>query len=380
VDKPLELIGALVVVFIAWLYFPYLIFKTGAETFVDLGRPRDSSELEEFLGAALPSMLIIVVVHLFNQGMARFLSLFALTRHWDIGRRILLDWPTIGALLSGEGWEIAHGFLADPWRRGGVTSFLLRLVITSFLSGIWFGYCARRRLKVPRLKDRVPKDGGWKGVRAWLKFALFDLLPTPFFLVLWNHYSHELIEPLMAWKLQKPHVFLRTAGDSRLYFGQFIDYEKSARGEIDRVLLREPSRYCYDEVDKCLGEGRLPISKLGGELVVKWDAVVDIHVIPANSFEELEKRYLRLRMQHLGGELLRGFNGQNFLTVPEIYRAHAGATGLKLEDYRAAVALLAEDGLVQLDPPVDVGKQPIGDEVAVQFPKRVDRPAAPARC
>jgi hypothetical protein len=46
------------VLFLGWVYLPYTFFKFSAEVFIDLGRRRDSTHLEEIISAFLPSVLL----------------------------------------------------------------------------------------------------------------------------------------------------------------------------------------------------------------------------------------------------------------------------------------------------------------------------------
>jgi hypothetical protein len=44
--------------FLVYLYLPHIFFKLGAEKWLDLGRKKDSTQIEEFLSAALPSAVL----------------------------------------------------------------------------------------------------------------------------------------------------------------------------------------------------------------------------------------------------------------------------------------------------------------------------------
>lgn len=372
-EKPLELIGALLIFFVAYLYLPHIIFKWGAERFVELGRRRDTSELEEFVASALPSIIFVVLTHLANQAIVHIHSAFAPHAHWGFTIRIRPDWDAIAAFVSGNGAEIER-YLTTPYRRGGESSFLLRLVVVSLLCGLLTGSAARRRLKHPKFASRAPKLPAqptvWNRIEygcflTW--FILTEIAALPIY-TLFRRFIDESLNPLQVWQLQQPFVSVRTQPQSRLYFGQFVRYDKSATGEIDIIVLRDVQRYCYDEIDICMIEGRSPLRRLGGEVTVKWSVIGDIDTVPKSHVGDIKNQYERLRIERLAGQLRRAFAGWGLLTVPVVYRLHGGTTKFDVGDYRAAIGWLATRGLVDLDPPIpDLSETKVGDHVAVRF-------------
>jgi hypothetical protein len=384
ISKTLELIGALVVFFIAYLYLPHLIFKSGVEVNVDLGRRRDTSDLEEFLGSALPSMVLVVMTHLVNQVVVYLALRFSPHVHWGFAIRLLPDWNAIAAFVAGNGREISS-YLTTPARRGGEESFLMRLVVVSLVGGMVTGNGTRRWLKQPKFGLRAPvlpvasarRWWSWPQ-HVWLMtfFLVVEIVSVVPHLVWYWFGNYERINPLMVWTLQKPFVFIRTVPDSRLYFGRFLRYEKTAHGEIDFIVLTNVQRYCYDEIDKCMVEGRSPLRPMGGELTIKWNLVGDVDTVRQQHLEERRRHYRLLRIERLGGELRKAFSGRGSLTVPEIYRLHGGTTSFDVGDYRAAVAWLATRRLIELNPDVDVATVRIADAVSVTFPERITSAAS----
>lgn len=383
ISKTLELIGALVIFFIAYLYLPHMIFKSGVEVSVDLGRRRDTSDLEEFLGSALPSMVLVVMTSLMNQLVVHAHYRFAPHSHWRFATRLRPDWNAIAAFVTGNGHEIAN-YLTTPARRNGEELFLMGLVLVSLVGGLVTGNGTFRLLKQPKFGLRAPVlPPGCE--RTWLSWPKHVWLMTFFLIVeivsvlphlVWSWFgNYERINPLFVWTLRRPFIFIRTAPDSRLYFGRFLRYEKSAQGEIDFIVITDVQRYSYDEIDKCMVEGRSPLRRLGGELTVKWGLIGDVDTVRPQHLHDLQWRYRLLRIERLGGQLRSAFSRRESLTVPEIYRLHGGTASFNVGDYRAAVAWLAARQLVDLDPSIDVSTVRIADTVRVTFPERVTAPA-----
>ncbi|MEA2338552.1 MAG: hypothetical protein QOE82_2559, partial [Thermoanaerobaculia bacterium] len=179
--KPLELIGALIVFFVTYLYLPHIIFKTGAEVYVDVGRRRDTSELEEFLGSALPSIGLVVLTHLLNQLIVH-ISGFASPEHpWSFAVRLRPDWEALAAFITGSGGEISR-YLTTRVRRGGESAFLVRLVIVSLVAGLITGNGTRRWLKEAEFGRRVPMLPP-RNARRWWSWPLHVWLLIFFIMV-----------------------------------------------------------------------------------------------------------------------------------------------------------------------------------------------------
>lgn len=389
-EKPLELLGALVVFFITYLYLPHVIFKRGVEFYADLGRRRDMSDLEEFLGSALPSCLLVVLTHVFNQTVVHADHLLIPPPcHYKAAVRILPDWQAVAAFVSGHSDEVTR-YISTPWRRGGEARFVVRLVLVSLLLGMITGNAARRQLRQPVLKKRAPVLPPVALRRWWTLplhvwrmtfFVVVELVSLPVFIFWYTAAGYESLNPLFVWSVQQPYLFVRTEAGSRLYFGQFHRYEKSATGEIDTIVLKEVQRYCYDEIDTCMIEGRSPLRPLGGELTLKWAMIADVDTLDGSKhLHDIDRRYKLLRIERLAAALRASFAGRRFLTVPDVYRLHGGTTKFELGDYRAAIAWLVTRGLVQLSPDVDVVTVPIADTVSVAFADFVGTVPAATSC
>jgi len=131
----LHFIGYFLVFFFAFLYLPYLTFKTGAEYTVDLGRRRDSGEIEQFFAAVIPSTIL------------NFLTVFWAWFGRVVGAcswRAGLDYRVVAATITGHAAESGppvhrneiHEFILDEARRPLLLYYLAALMIVSLLSGI----------------------------------------------------------------------------------------------------------------------------------------------------------------------------------------------------------------------------------------------------
>lgn len=125
----------LVAAFLVYLYLPHVFFKAGAEKWVDLGRKKDSTQIEEFLSAALPSAAINVLASVFI-GVPRFAIRFLILAPWHLlvtsfpagfrtwyaqylyWRPGVIDWRVVAAVLSPTLIPFT-GSLYVPWSRVG---------------------------------------------------------------------------------------------------------------------------------------------------------------------------------------------------------------------------------------------------------------------
>jgi hypothetical protein len=364
-EAGLHFVGYLLSFFLAFLYFPNLVFKYSAEYSVDLGRRRDSGELEEFFSAVIPC--------LFLNGFANLL--LAIGGWLGCSWHPVPDWEAVAALMSNE-----HGsghFLTVPAERNALLLYLALLLGVAFLNGLVYGGTVRRVTRTRGIRNRVPKHGG-RGGRStiWWLMRIAVWIPSELACLVvyrvWHNLYHEEIIELYRYAVQKPWVFVRMGGD-RLYYGRFDRYDKAADGDVESVTLLDVRRYCYDEVDKCLSAGRLPLSPFQGPLRIAISEVTDIHTVPENHFRTIEYRYAQLMIRMLGRDLLNVFAGQQGLSVRDIYIRHAGGTSLTKFRYRQALRYLEDEGFVTITASTPGGAPLTSppDHAKVDFPPRV---------
>jgi len=243
VEPGLHFIGYLLAFFLAYLYFPNLVFKYGAEYSIDLGRRRDSGELEEFFSAVIPC--------LFLNAFTWVLLWFAKWRGFPF--RPVPDYDAISGLVVGrtaaesaakvDSSAIAN-CITDDAHRAAILCWLLALLVVAWFNGTVYGYSVKRRTRNPHPSSRFPRRSkSYTGFRrvistiGWLCRIAFWVLPLEIvcliFYRLWHPLFHEEVISFYPWSVQNPWVFVRMHGD-RLYYGQFIRYEKNAGGGSQR--------------------------------------------------------------------------------------------------------------------------------------------------
>jgi hypothetical protein len=368
----LHFIGYLLAFFFAFLYFPYLTFKAGAEYLVDLGRRRDSGEIEQFFAAVIPSSI-----------------LNGLTLLWAwIGRalgvcpwRVSIDYHVVAAAISKQEDGI-KSFLIDDSRRPLLLIYLAALMIVSVASGVCYGWSFKRVTARPSLRDRIPRRRHdvvdlekamnrmvWFFRSLWCFVAETVCLFSYF---VWHPLFHEEVISLFPWAVQQPWLFVRMHND-RLYYGQFVRYDKSATGDIESITISDVRRYCYDEVNQCLAAGRLPLSPFQGSLRINTGEIADIHNVPKDHFVHIQERYRNAMIKTLGRDLLTAFAGRKQIRVDEIFAEHAGGTELSSYRYRLALRKLEELKFISIHPTTKglEGSQVPDDSALVDFPRRV---------
>ncbi|HEX6641215.1 MAG TPA: hypothetical protein VF215_08880, partial [Thermoanaerobaculia bacterium] len=370
-ETGLHFVGYLLAFFLTFLYFPNLVFKYGAEYSIDLGRRRDSGELEEFFSAVIPCLLLNAFTYL--------LLWFAKVQGcpW----RAVPDYNILSNLLSDKG-EAAKELFLDGSRRYALLGYIVVLLFIAWYNGVVYGYGIKRKLAQPRVADRIPPftspSSGLKRVGArtlwilslcvWAGTEIACLL-TAF---VWHKIYHEEMVELYRYSVQKPAVFVRLR-DGRLYYGIFERYDKAVSGSIESITIGDVRRYCYDEIDECLSDGRLPIARFQGPLRISVNDVTDIHTVPPNHFQTIERRYEAKRVRSLGRDLLTSFAGQRDLSVIDVYRRHAGGTLLTQFHYRQALRYLEHEQFIVIVPST-IGASPRSsppNDALVTFPARV---------
>ena len=97
----------LLAAFVAYLYFPFLLFTFFAEDSIDIGRLKDESRIGEFFGAALPSALLNMLTWL-------TLHLFFAIDPWHVVRSPAIDWPTVASSLDQTYTSLRAHIAAGP--------------------------------------------------------------------------------------------------------------------------------------------------------------------------------------------------------------------------------------------------------------------------
>jgi hypothetical protein len=116
----------------------------------------------------------------------------------------------------------------------------------------------------------------------WFSALLFRRFWLPFFA--------EVISQQWTWTTRETWMFVRTK-DDRLFYGLFYEYTKSASGDIETIVLISAQRYSRTPVAAALAEGRSPLTKLHGSIVIAWSHVVDVNVVAPEMMLAIRRRY-----------------------------------------------------------------------------------------
>ncbi len=277
------MLSYLLLLFIVYVYLPYTFFKFATEHSIDLGRRRDSTQLEEIISAFLPAV---------------FLHGWAWVIYWVAKKfEIVENHIDIGMLASiaGDNRSVIADYVYSA-DFGGAIFYILSLWASAIFNGWWFGRavlaaCQKEdaRYGLDELRRRA---GPWKTrFVAWLRTDLSQCFQTKqakdvaWYYVLpwlwWYRFFSEAIVPLFPWQANPPNVVIITLNEERtwLYYGQFIRYEKTTDGRLDAIRIRNAHQYEWDA-----GHRRFTLVHTGIRLLyLQWSKIHDIRVLGENA-------------------------------------------------------------------------------------------------
>ena len=99
---------------------------------------------------------------------------------------------------------------------------------------------------------------------------------------------------VFPWNVLRPYVFVKTK-DGSLFHGRFETYESTREGEIDRIVLRQASRFSRQPIRESLAKGEHPLRQLSGALVLKWSEIADINTTVPGEIQRLWTRWEKMR-------------------------------------------------------------------------------------
>jgi hypothetical protein len=384
-----EILGISIIFFVVYLYLPAATYRFAVETRVDLRRPTDLSELEAFISAAIPSVVINGVTFV----LLRFIAKCPILRR--SAAVLYVDWGLLSSFVTGVHRREAFDAIVSGAR--GTLLYALSLLMVSFALGLMYAESVRTRLTrttYPQLRDQVIRALALLIPAAWRPLVFQSLMTNParteelyqlfteierhlrgdfqgpllpnrkarrslrlFFRAIldigdglnWhfgNSFLHESVEWMFRWSLSKPPVFVRAKGD-RLFHGVFERYTKSHEGEIATISLTSVERYCAAEAEEILRDGRLPFEPFSGTLTLMWDEIADIHEASKKHLLELHARFVYSRKLVLAKSLLAHFDGED-VTLAEICGRVLGGDYFKVSDVEDALSHLVEVGAVSL--------------------------------
>jgi hypothetical protein len=272
-------LGYALVLFIIAFYLPHVVFKFLAEIRIDLGWRRDATRLEEFVGAALPSVLFNIFAFVLYEALCWLPFLDS----YDV------DWAVVASIFAADKGALADFIYAGDLARSVGLYFALLYIIAG-VNGFLFGYAVHLRLRsdedpFENLEQITKARADWK-----LALAVIGLF--------WSVFYAETLVPFYAWTARETWVVVRTI-DDRLYHGLFARYEKSAGGALDFIRLEQVRRYCHDEIEKRYARGRIAVSDFHGALHIKWSQIADINVVEKHRiFTIMNEQYDELKELH----------------------------------------------------------------------------------
>ena len=262
----------LLVLFIAYFYVPYLLFKFFVEESIDLVRRKDLTRVEEFFGAAFPSALLNLFTYtLLRLLRATFGFAFPPPIDWEVASS-LLD-PQLVAIRQ----HVATGLTAE-------IGYLAALYFSSCMAGKMYGRIELKLLERRAAPVSFLLRGRVQNRVRWAVALIFRRIWLPFFA--------EALHPLQPWLVQQVWVFVRTK-DDRLYFGQLFEYVNNGAGDVDTVTLTHVQRYARKTVAECLASGRCPLTRLSGSFTMKWGEISDINIASPQVMLAVRRKYAR---------------------------------------------------------------------------------------
>jgi hypothetical protein len=299
--------------FIAFLYLPSQFFRFWANVYADLRRRRTSSQLEDFLGASIPSSLLNVIALIVWGAGSNVTTFFG--RDWmplPVTKTVFSVFTALSSapsatpnLLKQHEAALLH---AMP-RLGLYWCFVMTGAV---VFGLWYGateHSLARAGGIDKVKGRYPTWGHlWKywqnppvyGTEtikrtataryASEKFLWFIRL---FFHRLWDlcFFTHKNF--IYPWAAKNSRVFLKMK-PGHIVFGVLKSYVHSNDGGVDGVMLWHVQRFDAETLKETALAGKNPFRKLVGPLFVKWDEVLDVNFPPPKHILRLRRLYLRI--------------------------------------------------------------------------------------
>lgn len=265
--------GLVLLAFFAYLYLPHVLFKTAAELFVDLGRKQNASQLEEIASAVLPSALL----HLLTLGLFGIIG--ALTPFKLPG----VDWSLIASAVSGETRQM--GALLETRQMYWTVAYCIGLTGVAAANGALYGRSGY--LKVILSADPLLYPDGAKRAQQVSRVRAYFIFVATF---LWDFIYSEYYVAIHRWSILSPFVFVKTK-EGQLLHGRFRRYDRNRNGEIEAITLVQVSRYTREKLYEVLARGANPVSRLEGEIYIKWSEIVDINVTTPAKLTELWQQY-----------------------------------------------------------------------------------------
>lgn len=292
--------GASLVAFLLAIYLPNAFFRIWAERYVDLGRRKDVSQFDEIVAPILPSVFLHLQAWLLIHAICFIQNSAASVFRWERWVFPGADWHLLLTLSESQSIARLGHVLDDTYALIWPASYSAILLFVTFINAVSFGrgalngiYVSADEIIYPNARDvvRVSSFGG--RAKAYIAAAAFWF---------WKLFYWESFVNIFPWTVLKPFVFVKTK-DSALFHGRFDSYELNREGGIDRVVLRQASRFTRRSIRDAIKDGEQPIRPLKGVLVLQWSEVVDINTTVPGEIQRLYGRYENLRAKNMPPQL-----------------------------------------------------------------------------
>ena len=285
--------GASLIAFLLAVYLPQALFKTCAERYIDLGRRKNVSQFDEIVAPIFPSLLL----HM--QSLAIVQAVCALQRllPFEPWRFPGPDWATLLTLSDRATINRVGAMLSDWDAMQWPISYVTVLALVTFVNGMLFGRgalmgiyaAADEQISPGARKQALPTGRGWGRFKSYVAAIAFKV---------WKLFYWDSFVTVFPWSVLKPFVFVKTK-DGSLFHGRFESYETTREGDIDRLVLRQASRFTRRQIREALKEGEHPLRPLKGVLVLKWSEIADINTTVPQEIRDLWIRWENIRTKSL---------------------------------------------------------------------------------
>lgn len=263
------------VLFLGWVYLPYTFFKFSAEIFIDLGRRRDSTPLEEIISAFLPSVLL---------NLQALLIFKICSIHNDANFSI--DFAVMAAMFGNRQGSVSvsdYIYAGNWWGPALYLGFLWALAIGH---GIGFGIVTRRIAETKGIALHGMEPVTMRQIKRKCQFPAI----VRYIWFVWFAFFRESFVPLFTWRAKAPRIRVEMK-DKTVYIGKLAGYEKTTEGKLEAVRLKKAKR--YRSTDGVFQETPIEQSEFVDteNYLILWSEVVELRLVkkapPAKQKEDM---------------------------------------------------------------------------------------------
>lgn len=284
--------GASLVAFLLAIYLPHAFFKIWAERYVDLGRRKNVTQFDEIVAPILPSVCLHLQSWLVICGLCLAQNVLALPFRWKHWSFPGADWHLLLTLSESGSIAKLGAILEDRYTLMWPVAYAAILLFVTFINAVSFGRGALNGIYVKADETIYPGARNAVSLSTFAGRTKVYVAAAAFWF--WKLFYWETFVTVFPWNALKPFVFVKTK-DGALFHGRFESYEPSREGDIDRIVLRQASRFTRRSIREAIKDGEHPLRPLKGVLVIKWSEVADVNTTVPGEIERLWKRWEKMR-------------------------------------------------------------------------------------